>query len=102
MKQKIFAGISLQLLLCCLLHAPFIFGEGRTKPPIDVYGKITDTATNEISVDGTYYNISGATIRAASGKSLTIRDLQRGMSVKIHVEGDTVKYIFIYDVIIVQ
>lgn len=98
MKQKIFVGISLLLLLCCLSYTAAVYAEKLTKPPVEVIGEITDTTTNDIRVNEHYYDIRGAKLLTTSGKNATARDLSRGTGVKIHLEGDTVKYILIYDV----
>lgn len=98
MKQKIFVGISLLLLLCCLSYTAAVYAEKLTKPPVEVIGEITDTTTNDIRVNEHYYDIRGAKLLTTSGRNATARDLTRGTGVKIHLEGDTVKYILIYDV----
>ena len=102
MKQKISVGISLLLLLCCLSYTAAVYAEKVTKPPVEVIGEITDTMTNEIRVDEHYYDIRGATLKTKSGRIGTAQDLTRGTRVKIHLEGDAVKSVLIFDVHTVQ
>jgi hypothetical protein len=98
MKQKIIVCISLLVLLSCLLGVEATYGEKVTKPRVEVTGQITDTRVNEIKVNDAYYNISGARLVTQSGNTTSASDLVRGKSVRISIDGNTVRQILIYDI----
>jgi hypothetical protein len=98
MKQKFLVCILLLALFYCLSNSAVTYAEKVTKPRVEVTGQITDTRMNEIKVKDAYYNISGAKLVTQSGNTTSASDLVRGKSVRISIDGDTVRQILIYDI----